>query len=496
VPSLSSHAPNTLALLAAALLIVAIAPHRQVATQEIPFPASLVIQNVNVVDVDKAVVMANRDVLISSGEIRQVVSTGTLRTLPDTTVMDAAGGFLIPGLMDMHAHLRGGTLPGWVTTDWFMPLLLAHGVTGVRDMTSDCDNPGPTIVCLDQMLAWRRQVEIGERLGPRLLALSTSRVSPPWDREISEREARDFVGRAVDRGAHLIKIYQSLSPVSFARIMREARQHRIAVGGHIRLRVTITEASNQGLRSMEHARDFLFDCFPGSAEFRRTSRSLDPPTAVIQAMVRDHDTATCDQVFRTMVANDTWYVPTHMTRRFEAYAGDPELRRDVRLRYVPDWLRRDWLSDADATVRRDATPAGARARTDFYLKGLTITGAAHRAGVRTLLGTDAGDSFVFPGSSVHDELDELVAAGLSPAAALRAATLSAADFLGMAATYGSVAPGKRADLVLVSANPLDDIANVRSIRVVILGGRVLNREQLDALLASAEATASRPLPPP
>lgn len=494
MPRFSPHGPSL--FVGAALLIVLVAPHRTVSTQGVSAPPPLLIQHVNVVDVDRAVVLPRRDVLISGGDIRRIEPAGTVPPPLGAVVVQGADGFLIPGLMDMHAHLRGGLLPGWVSTDWFMPLLLAHGITGVRDMTSDCDKPGPGIVCLDQMLEWGRQVEAGERLGPRLLALSTARVSPPWDREITEDEARAFVEHAAKQGAQLIKVYQSLTPGSFVRIMNEARRRHIAVGGHIPLRLTISEASRHGLRSMEHARDFLFDCFPGSAEFRRTSRSLDPPTSVLQAMVRDHHPETCDQIFRTMVANETWYVPTHMTRRFEAFAGDPEFRADPRLRYVPEWLRRDWLSDADATVKRDATPAGAQARRDFYLKGLSITGAAHRAGVRTLLGTDAGDSFVFPGSSVHDELRELVAAGLSPAAALRAATLSGAEFLGMAATYGSVDAGKRADLVLLSANPLEDITNVRGIRAVILGGRVLNRERLDDLLAAAEATAARPLSQP
>jgi hypothetical protein len=494
VARFSPHSPSLFA--GVTLFIVSLAAQPMVSTQDSVAPSPLLIQDVNVVDVDRAIVLPGRDVLISGGHIRQIGPAGTLPPPLGAAVVHGANGFLMPGLMDMHAHLRGGPLPGWVSTDWFMPLLLAHGITGVRDMTSDCDKPGPGIVCLDQMVEWKRQIDAGERLGPRLLALSTARVSPPWDREITEEEARAFVQHAAKRGAQLVKVYQSVTPASFVRLMNEARQQHLVVGGHIPLRLTISEASRHGLRSVEHARDFLFDCFPGSAEFRRTSRSLDPPTSVLQAMVRDHDPRACDQIFRTMVANETWYVPTHLTRRFEAFAGDPDFRADPRLRYVPEWLRRDWLSDADATVKRDATPAGAQARTDFYLKGLSITGAAHRAGVRTVLGTDAGDSFVFPGSSAHDELGELVAAGLSPAAALRAATLSAAEFLGLAAIHGSVDAGKRADLVLVSANPLEDITNVRGIRAVIFGGRVLNREQLDNMLAAAEATAARPLSQP
>ena len=139
------------------------------------------------------------------------------------------------------------------------------------------------------------------------------------------------------------------------------------------------------------------------------------------------------------------------------------------MRYVPPPLLAQWAADADRAVARDSAASG-RTYLDFYRKGLELTGAAHRAGVRVLLGTDGGDSFVFPGSGAHDELGELVAAGLSPAEALRAGTLSGAEFLGLSDRYGSVEVGKRADLVLLTANPLDDISNVREIRAVVLGG--------------------------
>jgi imidazolonepropionase-like amidohydrolase len=130
---------------------------------------------------------------------------------------------------------------------------------------------------------------------------------------------------------------------------------------------------------------------------------------------------------------------------------------------------------------------------DFYLEGLALTGAAHRAGVELLLGTDAGDSFVFPGFSVHDELEELVKAGLTPAEALDAATWSSAKFLGRESESGTVEQGKLADLVLLEANPLDDVRNTRRIHAVVLGGRLLERAELDRLLARA-ARAARSSP--
>ena len=128
---------------------------------------------------------------------------------------------------------------------------------------------------------------------------------------------------------------------------------------------------------------------------------------------------------------------------------------------------------------------------DFYRKGIELTGAAYRAGVSVMVGTDANDSFVFVGSSVHDELEQLIEAGLTPAQALDAATRSGAEYLGRTREFGSVQPGRAADLVLLEANPLADIRNTRRIHAVLLNGRYLSRAALDSLLVVAEAAAKR-----
>lgn len=199
-------------------------------------------------------------------------------------------------------------------------------------------------------------------------------------------------------------------------------------------------------------------------------------------------------VFEELVRNETWYVPTHVTRRRDAFAGDLGFRSDPRTRYVFPVIQADFLGHMDRIVAADSAAEG-RTFTDFYLKGLEITGAAHRAGVRILVGSDAPDPYVFPGSAIHDEMGELVAAGLTPAEALRAATWNGAEFLGLTADHGSITPGKRADLVLLEGNPIEDIENVRRIRSVIFGGNLVDRAGLDRLIEDAEITSRRPLAP-
>lgn len=412
-----------------------------------------------------------------------------------TAVVDGAGAWLIPGLWDMHVHLRGSGQPAWTGTDWLMPLFLAHGVTGVREMASDCDGPEEGPVCIEELLGWRARIEAGELLGPRLVALSSFPLNPPWDYRVTEEQARQVVAALDERGVENLKIYHRLAPEALAWILDEAGRRGMDAWGHVPLRMSVAEAAAAGLRSVEHARDFLIDCYPGTAAFRASALAPDPPVDEIRRMVREHEPARCEETFRALVRHDTAYVPTHLTRRMEAFAGDSAFRADPRARFVPALYLGAWAEDADRVVARDPTPAGRAAYRAFYEKGLELTGAAHRAGVRVLLGTDAGDSFSFPGSGAHDELEELVAAGLSPAEALRAATLGPAEFLGLDARHGTVEPGRRADLVLLEGDPLADIGNARRIRAVVFGGELLDRDRLDGLLRQAEAAASRPLGP-
>ena len=463
--------------MAATLLVTAVAASAQEA------PPDVAITHVNVVDVRRGTLLPNRTVLISEGRIRSVFAGSEVPDGVDR--IDGTGKYLTPGLWDMHVHLRTATAPTVL-----MPLFVAHGVTGVRDMNSDCNDPSPGEVCAAQLRDWQSQIEDGALLGPRLLALSSFSVNPTWDFDLTEARARELVHVIRDRGVDFIKVYYRLSPDGFRWMTDEASRVGLSVSGHIPLRLTAAEASDAGLRSLEHARDFLFDCFPGSADFRGSARSQNPPIDVMRAMVDEHDAAQCDEVFQTFVRNDTWYVPTHVTRRMDAYADDPDFRNDPRSRFVAADVWEAWNADADRMVALDPSPEGRRVMRGFYERGLEITGRAHAAGVPIVLGTDAGDTYVFPGSSVQDELGELVKAGLTPAEALSTATTRAAEFLDLTAEYGSVEAGKRADLLLLTANPLLDIEHMRQIEVVFLAGRPIRQAELMRLLDSVETRVS------
>jgi hypothetical protein len=216
-------------------------------------------------------------------------------------------------------------------------------------------------------------------------------------------------------------------------------------------------------------------------------------TLARQRMVDEYDPKKCAEVFQTFAKNRTYITPTHGTRKMDAFADDSAYRHDPRLKYVTTLQQFGWNLDANRMIASDSSRAGRRSYLDFYTKGLELTGAAYRAGVPVMVGTDANDSFVYPGFSVHDELEELIKAGLTPAQALAAATRSGAEFLGRTGDFGSVAAGRFADLVLLDGNPLDNIRNTRRINAVVLQGRYLDRAALDSLLTAVAQEVGKPV---
>lgn len=452
--------------------------------------ADLVVRNVTVVDVTAGRTIGNRDVLLKGDRIIDVAPAGRVSVTSTARSIDGRGAFVIPGLWDMHAHL----FPQIDPARQALPLFTAFGVTGIRVMNSPM-----AVGALQWYRGIQSQIANGTLVGPRVLAIGSWVVNgdagvtatmPGYYRTRTQDEGRELARHLKDLGYDFIKVYGGIPREGFLGLTDEARRLGIPFAGHEPSAVSAIDLSNAGQRSIEHSRVFLLNCWPGADSLRQRQLTT-APSVIRQRMVDEYSPAQCAEVFRTFVKNGTYITPTHVTRKMDAFADNAAFRSDERLRYIPARQLVGWYTDANGMVAGDPSPAGRKAFMDFYRKGLELTKAAHRAGVHVMLGTDAGDSFVIPGASVHDELGELVKAGLSPAEALRAATVSGATYLGRTAEFGSVAAGRAADLVLLEANPLDDIANVRRIRTVIRAGRVFERAALDSMLASVETLNRR-----
>lgn len=453
-----------------------------------PTDADLVINHVAVVDVERGRLVSDQAALIKGDRIVAVTPAGRARFASTARVIDGSGKYLMPGLWDMHAHIGGSGNPLLLE----LPLFTAHGVTGVRVMGAPRDLPG-----LARLRQLQTATTAGTLTGPRVLAIASWAVNgeagiadtlPPFFKARTRDEGRALAQYFKQNGYDFIKIYNNVSRDGFLGLAEEARRINLPFAGHEPASLSAIELSNAGQKSIEHSRIFLFNCFPGADSLQKGLLRL-TGTVLRRRMVDEYNPRTCGEVFRTFVRNGTYITPTHVTRRMDAFADDAAYRNDARMKYIPGRQRMVWLADAGGMVASDPSSAGRRSYMDFYRKGLTLTNDAYRAGVLIILGTDAGDSFVFPGASVHDELGELVEAGLSPAEALRAATLTSATYFGRTADFGTVQAGRFADLVLLDANPLDDIANSRRIRAVFQGGRSFDRAALDSMLVRAEKAA-------
>jgi hypothetical protein len=460
-------------------------------------PARIALTNITAIDIERGVPVPHRTVIISGDRITTIGHVDSV-SLPASTIrVDGTNRYLLPGLWDMHTHLLR------MSPRLHYPLFIAFGVTNIRDMglvaPSGCQgNSDPFFLCPGDKRAWNQQVDAGTLVGPRLMSTPVFQIesladlglsTDSSDLEATEAAVGALVQTLAQRGVDFIKLQleEPLPSPVLAALLDHAQAVGLPVVGHPPGQLNAVEAA-RFMRSIEHARVFVQACFPGAASYRKGD--VDWSAQLYHDMIDQHDPVLCNAVFDAFIAHDTWFCPTHITRRWEAMYHDADYRQDVRLNQVPMWQRLVWNIDAYFIGRAAATPEAQSALMDFYRFGLTLTGRAHQRGVKVLAGTDALDSYAFYGSGLHDELEELVKAGLSPAEALQTATLNPARFFGVDADYGSISVGKKADLVVLAANPLQDIQHTRRIEVVLFDGRLYDRSHLDRLIQSVENAAS------
>ena len=434
------------------------------------------IRNVRVVDVESGVATAPTSVLIRDGRIAAIGAAALDSRLP---VIDGRGGYLVPGFWDMHVHSFQ------LSPQLHFPLFIANGVTGVRDMM-DCPGERDSLIaCAADKRRWTAEAAAGRLAAPRFVSIASYYLENP---ALTPQQADERVRAAAGRRLDEVKIYNRLSRDAYARAASAARRLRIRLSGHLPKAVALGEALAAGQRSFEHAHLFPRHCYREAAAWRNGTMDEEEPTRVAESMVAQHDGEACRRAFAAMNRAGAWFVPTHVTREEDARAADDSFVGDVRLSYLDPLSRWAFRDDLGSTRTRYPGARGEQALRAYFEHGLRLTGAAHRAGVPILVGTDT----VIGGFRYHDEMALLVRAGMSPGAVLRAATLDAARYAGLERTHGSVAVGKQADLVLLAANPFDDIRNTRRIRFVMLGGRLYDRARLDALLEFTRGQAAAP----
>ena len=469
-------------------LLCLLAPSLYLAGQQGPSstPQSLVFTHVTVIDTTAANAKPDMTVVIVGDRIREIANSETIRPAKNAEIVDATGKFLIPGLWDMHVH--------WYDKD-YLPLFIASGVTGVRQMFGAPEH-----------YQWRKEIEAGQLVGPHMLIASpiVDGPKPVWPGSIAvsnASEGRQAVIEIKRSGADFVKVYSLLPRDAYFAIADESKKEGIPFEGHVPDSISVEEASNAGQRTIEHLTGVLNACSSREAELRGLAQETEgqPSSARFagpkyrerqELALGTYSPERAEILFGELKKNQTWQCPTLTVLRSWAYSDTPSFTNDPRLKYIPRDIASSWDPKADTFLKAMTADDWALSKRVFS-KELEIVGAMQRAGVQILAGTDTLNPFCLPGFSLHDELGLLVQSGLTPMQALQAATLNPARFLGREKDLGTVAKDKIADLVLLDANPLDDIGNTRTISAVVFNGKLLSRASLDGMLAKIEVLASR-----
>jgi hypothetical protein len=412
--------------------------------------------------------LEDQTVVVRAGRISAMGARSKVRVPAGARIIDGKGRYLMPGLADMHVHLE------YVQNPNFLNLFLKHGVTTVRSMDGR-----------PYIRDWRDAVAAGRIIGPRIVTAGPILDGAPPAREdnvaLADAEAgRRAVAEQADGRYDFLKVYTNLSPETYAAIVKEAKGRGLRIAGHVPRGVPLATAA-RSLWSVEHLGDLASSV---------SATGTATPSWARRLMGAPIDPERLANLSRELAGTPLWVIPTSIQKDREV--APPSV--------VDRWMAeeaRNIPAEAVAGWKRAAAAWSSRLDTDDWklveqarLNRLAVILALHRAGVKLAVGSDTPNPFVLPGLSVHQELANFVAAGLSPAEALRAATLAPARMLGLEREQGTVEVGKRADLLLLGSNPLLNVAAATRPVGLVLAGRWLSAAELGALssdLAPAQA---------
>ncbi|HEY0703620.1 MAG TPA: amidohydrolase family protein [Candidatus Acidoferrales bacterium] len=469
IAAVSKYNPRMRYLLSFVLAAV-LMPASLAAAPKAPCPPSTVsginILDVTVIDVVTGAEQRHMTVKLTGERITEIVPYKSDQRDECTKVVEAAGKYLIPGLWDMHVHTFFGTwVPGG--REVTIPLYAANGITGVRDMGSE----------LDLILQARADIASGKLIGPRMIVAGPMLDGPKTQFPASiavatPEDGRRAVDMLVSRGVDFIKIQSYVPRDAYFAIADECKKKGITFVGHVPDAIRASEASNAGQKSFEH----LIGIFEGSSTAEdELLTSPKTPGRFLETYDPQKEAA----LIALLAKNQTWQCPTLFWERGQWLVDAIDIRNDPDAKYVPAyWREKTWPHFTESIIKElDTDPLPVREK--FVEHELDIVRKLQAAGVPLIAGTDTPAGVdVIPGASLHHELQRFVDAGFTPLQALQTATINPAQFLGITKDFGVVAPGKIADLVLLDADPTENIGNTRKIAGVFLNGRYFESGRL------------------
>ncbi|MEX5728632.1 hypothetical protein Ga0609869_001985 [Rhodovulum iodosum] len=445
--------------------------------------SEMLLSDVTIVDVIEGTLAPGQSVLIRDGLIAEV---GPDISAASATRLDGAGRYLIPGLWDSHVHIFSSASE----PDTALPLYLINGITGIRDMGA--------LWPIAEQQALQARIESGEVLGPRLILAGAWVDASPgsWPGMFladTPDEARSVVDRIAAEGWAAVKAYSMLDEASYLALAEAAHDVGLPFVGHIPERVALGTAIDAGQEGMEHfgrvamacstAEEAMLDELRAAmAEGAELDRVFEIMASRNRIILETWDETLCDAMLARMAEAGMHVSPTLVVADF--YTGNWPAADAPRMRMIPAEVREAW-GEPDFRLEAMTDEVRALAQDSIALDRRTFL-MAHWAGVPILASSDASfaNPYLFHGFSLLDELNLYVAIGLTPREALYTATVAPPRFFGLPDQDGTITPGRRADLVLLDANPLEGLATLRRPQMVVVGGQVLNRAALDGLEAT------------
>lgn len=454
---------------------------------------SFALTHVTLIDATGAPPKPDMTILVKGRRIAAIGRTGTIALPPGARVLDLAGRHVIPGLIESHVHSAG---PKAVVP----PLYALTGVTTVREMRGEALHH-----------RWRDEIDGGRLLGPRWIigspivdgrpSLHTSDTGSLIE-VASVPEAREAVRRVKRDGADFVKVYSRLTREAYFAIADEARRQGVPFAGHCPDTVAIAEAVRAGHRTIEHMDAPLLATSSREREIRRGMAAITVDASqdtfhryrdwyrqvhlLEHTAARSFDPVRAGALFDDLARHGRAVVPT---LRIHQALETPETNRVTdEWRYLPSSMT-GWWKDVIAVMTGGRTSEEEDRIREIFEHRKALVGRMERAGVPLLAGTDTGNPYLVPGFALHDELALLVDAGLTPMQALRAATARPASAFGLSGEVGTVEQGKRADLVVLDADPLADIRNTRRVHALVVDGRLIDPDERARLLADVESAA-------
>jgi imidazolonepropionase-like amidohydrolase len=412
------------------------------------FAETVVFKNVNVISMTSPKVAAGQTVIVTDGKIGSILGAGAMVKLPESAkVVDATGKFLMPGLAEMHGHIPAPNSPPGLVDD-VLYLYLAAGITTVRGMLGH-----------DGQINLREYQKKGELIAPNLYVAGPSFNGNSIN---SPEEAIAKVKLQKKEGWDLLKVHPGLTRAEYDAMAKTAKAEGMRFAGHVPEEVGLLHAIEMGHETFDHIDGYL--------EYLEGDKGPVDPKKLADIVKRSRQAG-------------VWIVPTSALWEVLFNAVPlAELQAYPELKYVPAQAVATWskmYNEREAKIDKKEAKTVIENRT-------RILRALHEGGVKILMGTDAPQQFSVPGFSLHRELLRMKAAGMSNYEILKSGTVNVGEYFKSQDDFGTIEPGKRADLVLLSANPLTDISNVSKIQGVMVRGRWIPREEIDARLAKIE----------